>query len=201
MTRPGDDVDADVLDVVDIAADAEDAARDSVPPPPEPKPKRLGRPRKRSHMRVDWHLSEADVSEIKALRRLCLAGDPGIMAPAAGKYAAVVKLTTKLLRSRRPPVKFALLTEIIALLPETTGPRRPLSAPDHPLRTFQLHWSDWFVRLKTPSTAMAVVRRIDTRVAKFAVADLVGVPPGAVRKVQAFWRHLSAAHPNRRKGR
>lgn len=160
-----------------------------------------GRPAVRPRMRVRWWLDEDEAKELVELRERYKAGIASLLGPPSERYHAVVALTTKLLRSRRPLVKFTLATSILYLVPETPGLERLLSRPDHPLRAVRVYWPRWLALLKTPSTAMATVRRLDMRFAKFAMDDIMGVPIDVVRGVKSFWRHISPTEGAVRSGR
>ena len=160
-----------------------------------------GRPAVRPRMRVKWWIPEDDAKELVELRERYRAGVASLLGPRPGRYRTVVAMTTKLLRSRKPLVKFTLATSILYLIPETPGLERLLSRPDHPLRAIRVYWPRWLALLKTPSTAMATVRRIDMRFAKFAVSDVKGVPVDVVRGIKSFWRHISPTEGAVRSGR
>lgn len=159
-----------------------------------------GRPAVRPRMRVKWWIPEDDAKELVELRERYRAGVASLLGPRPERYHAVVAMTTKLLRSRKPLVKFMLATSILYLIPETPGLERLLSRPNHPLRAIRVYWPRWLALMKTPSTAMATVRRIDMRFAKFAMADIKGVPADVVRGVKSFWRHISPTEGAARSG-
>lgn len=159
--------------------------------PWKPKAKRRGGTRpKRPRAVCPWTITEAEAKTLRALRERYKAEEPGLLGPLEERYGAVVALVTKLLRSRRPLVKFTCLTELIYLIPACPGITPGFTHPRHPLRTFRLRWTSWLADLCDAERAMAVVKRVDVRTAKFA-ATLPGVPPKVIRAVRSYWRHMS----------
>lgn len=156
-----------------------------------PKPKRHGGTRpKRPRAVCPWTITEAQAQLLRSLRARYKSEEPGILGPPNERYGAVVALVTKLLRSRRPFVKFTCLTQLVYLIPECPTVGRAFLHPGHPLRTFRLRWTSWLADLCDVERAMAVVKRVDIRTAKFA-ATLTGVPPESIKAVRSYWRHIS----------
>lgn len=156
-----------------------------------PKAKRHGGTRpKRPRAVCPWTVTEAEAKMLRALRERYKAEEPGILGPLEERYGAVVALATRLLRSRRPFVKFTCLTELVYLVPACPALGPKFAHPRHPLRTFRLRWTSWLADLCDVGRAMAVVKRMDIRTAKFA-STLPGVPPKAIRAARSYWRHMS----------
>lgn len=159
--------------------------------PWKPKAKRHGGTRpKRPRAVCAWTITDAQAKALRDLRGRYKAEEPGTLGPPAERYNAVVALTTKLLRSRRPFVKFTCLTQLVYLIPACPSVKPGLIHPGHPLRTFRTRWTSWLADLCDVGRAMAVVKRVDVRVAKFA-STLPGVPPEVIRAARSYWRHMS----------